>query len=128
MAAPAMGPVSDVVIDTFGDTLLVEVGLSIGFAASAKVANDLIIEHTIKHMIPAPSARLQTTGVKELLITLKYKHTLEDAQLGFFRSSVHEGDAGAGLFTDVLDYFATEKGSLILILSRVDGGLLFRDR
>ncbi|KAL5514452.1 hypothetical protein ACEPAG_2540 [Sanghuangporus baumii] len=110
VAAPVMGPVSDVVIDTVGDSLLVEIGLNVGFEASSKVANDLVIEHTIKHIIPAPSARLQTTGVKELLITLKYKHTLEDAQLGFFRSSVHDGDAGAGLFADVKEYLATEKG------------------
>ena len=104
-----MGPVSDVVIGTIGDSLLVEIGLNVGFDASARVANDLIIEHTVKHIIPAPSARLQTTGVKQLLVTLKYKHTLEDAQLGFFRSSVHKGDAGAGLFADVKDYLATEK-------------------
>ena len=34
---------------------------------------------------------LQTTDVKEILITMKYKHaTVADALLGFFRSSVHK--------------------------------------
>ena len=102
-----MGPVSDVVISSFGDTLLVEVGLIVGYDASTKVANDLVIEHTIKHIIPTPSARLATTGVKRLLITLQYKHALADAQLGFFRSSVHKDSS---LFADVKDYLAVEKG------------------
>ncbi|EJD05607.1 uncharacterized protein FOMMEDRAFT_103735 [Fomitiporia mediterranea MF3/22] len=110
VAAPVMGPVSDIVVDTVGTSLLVDITLNVGFSASTKLANDLLIEHTIKHIIPAPSSQLQTTGLKQLLVTLKYKHTLEDAQLGFFRSSVHEGDPGAGLFADVKDYLATEKG------------------
>ncbi|KAI5120888.1 hypothetical protein M0805_002988 [Coniferiporia weirii] len=83
VAAPVMGPVSDAVVDTFGDSLLVEFGLSTGFDVSTKIANDL------------------------LLVTLKYKHTLTDAQLGFFRSSVHRDTS---LFADVRDYLATEKG------------------
>lgn len=107
MASPVMGPVSDAVVDSFGDSILVEIGLIVGYDASTKVMNDLVVEHTIKHVIPAPSARLETTGVKRLLITLKYKHTLTDAQLGFFRSSVHRD---SNLFADVKDYLAVEKG------------------
>jgi len=42
-----------------------------------------------------------------LTITLKYKHTVEDAQLGFFRSSTH---ADPSLFASVSDYLAVEKG------------------
>lgn len=102
-----MGPVSDAVVDSFGDSILVEAGLVVGFEASTRVVNDLVIEHTIKHIIPSPSGRLETTGVKTLLVTLKYKHTIEDASLGFFRSSAH---ADTSLFADVKDYLATEKG------------------
>ena len=107
VAAPVMGPVSDLVLDTIGDSILVEVGLHAGFEVTAKVTNDLVIEHAIKHVIPSPSARLETTGIKTLLITLKYKHTIEDAALGFYRSSLH---ADSSLFANVKDYLATEKG------------------
>lgn len=107
VAAPVMGPVSDAVVGTFGDSLLVEIALKSGFEATTKVANDLVIERTIKHIMPSPSGRLETTGVKTLLITLKYKHTIEDASLGFFRSSVHED---VSLFASVKDYLAIEKG------------------
>lgn len=102
-----MGPVSDAVIDTFGDSLLVEIGLYSGFDVTTKVVNDLVIDHTIKHIIPSPSGRLETTGIKSLLVTLKYKHTIEDASLGFFRSSVHQDSS---LFATVKDYLAIEKG------------------
>jgi hypothetical protein len=40
-------------------------------------------------------------------MTLKYKHTLADAALGFFRSSLHEDSS---LFSSVKDYLAVEKG------------------
>jgi hypothetical protein len=90
VAAPVMGPVSDVVVSSFGDTILVEMGLHAGFELTTKVANDLVIDKSIKHIVPIHSKRLETTGVKVLLITLKYKHTVEDAALGFYRSSVHQ--------------------------------------
>ncbi|KAH8116134.1 hypothetical protein DFH11DRAFT_1832287 [Phellopilus nigrolimitatus] len=107
VAAPVMGPVSDIVLDTLGSSLLVEVGMHAGFAASTELANDLVISHGITHALPPPSARLATTHVKTLLATLKYRHTLGDAALGFFRSSVHRDSS---LFADVKDYLATEKG------------------
>ena len=81
---------SDVVVSTLGDSILVELGLHAGFEISTKVANDLIIDKSIKHAIPIHSRRLETTAIKVLLITLKYKHTVEDAALGFYRSSVHK--------------------------------------
>lgn len=84
-----MSGVSDFVVSTFGDTILVELGLHAGFELTTKAANDLIIEHGIKFAVPIYSSRLETTHVKVLLITLKFKHTVEDAALGFFRSSVH---------------------------------------
>ncbi|TFK47590.1 hypothetical protein OE88DRAFT_1665817 [Heliocybe sulcata] len=107
IAAPVMGPISDVVMTSVGDTILVEVGLHTGFELTVKAADDLLIEHPVNHMIPIHSNKLETTAVKELLITLKYKHTVEDANLGFFRSSVH-GDSS--LFANVKDYLAVEKG------------------
>ncbi|KAJ4466868.1 hypothetical protein C8J55DRAFT_526586 [Lentinula edodes] len=107
IASPVMGPVSDLVVSSFGDTILVELGLHAGFELTTKAANDLIIEHGIKHAIPIHSSRLETTGVKVLLITLKFKHTIEDAALGFFRSSIHKD---ADLFAVVKDYLAVEKG------------------
>ena len=102
-----MGPISDAVVNTFGDSILVEIGVEQGYEVTTKVANDLVLEHTIKHMIPSPSGRLETTGIKTLLITLKYKHTIEDASLGFFRSSIHHDTS---LFANVKDYLAIEKG------------------
>ncbi|KAG7091976.1 hypothetical protein E1B28_008364 [Marasmius oreades] len=102
-----MGPVSDVVVSSLGDTILVHLTLYAGFDLSTKAANDLLFEHPIKHVIPIHSSRLETTHVKVLVITLKFKATVEDAKLGFFRSSVHKD---ADLFAAVKDYLAVEKG------------------
>ncbi|KAI0342313.1 hypothetical protein BDW22DRAFT_1357636 [Trametopsis cervina] len=107
IASPVMGPVSDVIVSTFGDTILVEVGTQVGFDLTTKVANDLVIDKAVKAVIPIHSNRLNTTGVKELLITLKYKHTFEDASLGFYRSGLHKDNS---LFSSVMDYLAIEKG------------------
>ncbi|KAH9840552.1 uncharacterized protein C8Q71DRAFT_739945 [Rhodofomes roseus] len=107
IAAPAMGPISDIIIGTVGDSLVVELGTHVGFELTTKVANDLVFDKTANALIPIHSARLQTTGVKTMLITLKYKHIVEDAALGFFRSSVHQD---LSLFASVMDYLAVEKG------------------
>ena len=56
-----MGPVSDAIMDTYGDSILVEIGLTAGQEASTRIINDLVLEHTIKHVLPSPSARLETT-------------------------------------------------------------------
>jgi hypothetical protein len=90
VAAPVMGPVSDAIMTSLGDSILVEIGMHAGFELTVKLANDLVIDHPMDHIIPIYSDRLQTTSVKELLITLKYKHTIEDAALGFYRGSVHK--------------------------------------
>ncbi|KAF4616329.1 hypothetical protein D9613_008638 [Agrocybe pediades] len=107
VAAPVMGPVSDVVVGSLGDTILVELGLHGGFELTTKVANDLVFDKTIKKVIPIHSKRLETTGVKVLLITLQHKSTMADAALGFYRSSLHPD---ASLFATVKDYLAVEKG------------------
>ncbi|KAF8632878.1 hypothetical protein AX17_004725 [Amanita inopinata Kibby_2008] len=103
----SMGPMSDVIVSTLGDSILVELGLHTGFEVSTKLANDLVIGKPLDKMLPIYSTRLETTGVKVLLITLKYLHTTEDAALGFFRSSLHKDNS---LFASVKDYLSVEKG------------------
>lgn len=90
VAAPVMGPMSDIIVTSLGDTIMVELGMHVGFDLATKLANDLIIDKPLNHMIPIHSTRLQTTAIKELLITIKYKHTMEEASLGFYRSSLHQ--------------------------------------
>ncbi|TFY56775.1 hypothetical protein EVG20_g8798 [Dentipellis fragilis] len=107
VAAPVMGPVSDVIVNAVGDSILVEVGMHAGFKLSVEAANDLVFDKPIKNIIPAYDKMLESTHVKTILITLKYKHTLEDASLGFYRSSLHQDNS---LFASVMDYLAVEKG------------------
>lgn len=107
VAAPVLGPLAGEVISTFGDTIFVELGIHAGFSLTAAAANDLVIEKPLKAVIPIHSKRLDTTAIKELLITLKYKITMTDAALGFYRSSVHKDNS---LFATVKDYLAVEKG------------------
>ncbi len=85
-----MGPVADVVVTTLGDSILVELGMHTGFELTTKAANDLIADKTSNAIVPIHSKRLETTGAKVLLITLKHKQTMSDAVLGFYRSSVHK--------------------------------------
>ncbi|KAJ7749310.1 hypothetical protein DFH07DRAFT_557295 [Mycena maculata] len=107
VAAPVLGPISAEVISMFGDTILVELGIHAGFEVTEMAANDLFLEAPIQHVIPIHSKRLESTGIKELVITLKYKITMTDAALGFYRSSVHKDTS---LFAAVKDYLAIEKG------------------
>jgi hypothetical protein len=109
VAAPAMGPVSDIVVGAVGDSLLVEIGISEGFQLSTKLMNDLVFDKTANALIPLHSKVLESQGVKALTITLKYKHAQEDAAMGFFRSSLNEDSS---LFSSVKDYLAVEKGWL----------------
>ncbi len=128
VAAPVMGPVSDAIFTSLGDTILVEMGLHAGFEMTTKLANGLVLDKAVNAIIPIHSKQLETTGIKELLITLKYKHTMQDAALGFYRSSVHKSVylcldwiitlstnlisccRDASLFANVMDYLAIEKG------------------
>ncbi|KIM42125.1 hypothetical protein M413DRAFT_10359 [Hebeloma cylindrosporum] len=107
VAAPVMAPVADVVATSFGDTIFVELGIHAGFDLTTKLANDLVFDMPLKKILPIHSRRLETTGVKVLLITLRYKHTMSDAALGFYRSSLH---SDTSLFAAVKDYLAVEKG------------------
>jgi len=60
-----MGPVSDAIVSTVGDSILVEIGVHTGFELTAKVADDLVMEKVMKAIVPIHSARLETTSVKE---------------------------------------------------------------
>ncbi|KAJ3522891.1 hypothetical protein NMY22_g11691 [Coprinellus aureogranulatus] len=102
-----MGPVSEAALTSFGGNILVQLTLEAGFSLGTKAANDLVFSKPLNKLLPLHDARLETTAIKELIITLKYKLTMEDAQLGFFRSSVH-GDSS--LFSSVKDYLSIEKG------------------
>ncbi|CAE6406193.1 unnamed protein product [Rhizoctonia solani] len=108
VAAPVMGPIADTAVATLGDTIAVEIGNIIAYDLGTKLANDLIADKTAKAIIPIHSARLETTSIKTILITLRFKHTMSDAALGFFRSgTIHEnGD----LFSNIKDYLNVEKG------------------
>ena len=81
-----MDPVTEVVTTTLGDGILVELGMHTGFELSTK----LVTKGVIDAIVPIHSKRLETTGVKVLLITLKHKQTMRDAALGFYRSSLHK--------------------------------------
>ena len=98
IAAPVMhGPLADMIVSTIGDSILVELSMEAGFKGATSLANDLVFDGAIKQVVPIHSRRLETTGVKTMTITLKYKHVVEDAALGFFRSSMHQCVPHAGL-------------------------------
>ncbi|KAJ7057761.1 hypothetical protein C8F01DRAFT_1150989 [Mycena amicta] len=107
VAAPVMGSVGAEVIGAFGDTIVVELGLHASLELTTAAANDLVIDKPLKAVIPIHEKRLSTTNVTILCITLKYKITMTDAAVGFFRSSIHRDNS---LFSTVKDYLAVEKG------------------
>lgn len=94
-------------MSSLGDTILVELGLHVGFEAAKSAADELLIDKPLNKIIPVHEANLSTSAVKVLTITLKYRHSVEDAKLGFFRSSTH---ADPSLFASVGDYLSVEKG------------------
>lgn len=48
IAAPVMGPVSDLVVSTVGDSILIEIGMHAGFEATTSLANDLVFDKPVK--------------------------------------------------------------------------------
>ncbi|KAI0032593.1 hypothetical protein K488DRAFT_78380 [Vararia minispora EC-137] len=106
IAAPVLGPVADIFVSTIGDSIIVEIGAHASFKLATELGNDLLFEEPVK-AITNHSRVLETTSVKEILITLKYKHTITDAALGFYRSSLHKDNT---LFATVKDYLAVAKG------------------
>jgi len=102
-----MGPISDILTSSIDSSILVELGSHAAFSAVTWAGDELLIDKPLNKIIPVHEANLATTGIKTLTITLKYKHTVTDAQLGFFRSASH---ADPSLFASVGDYLAVEKG------------------
>jgi len=89
---PVAAEVADDVVSSFGDTILVELGLYAGHGLGhliAKAADELVPDKLLEKILPIHSSRLETTSTKDLLITLRHKHTMSDAKLGFYRSSFH---------------------------------------
>ncbi|KAK4701218.1 hypothetical protein P7C70_g5017, partial [Phenoliferia sp. Uapishka_3] len=100
---------ADVVVGSLGDTIVVEVGTALAWDLGNKVATDVLF-HKASKLLPDHAKLLTTTSVKELTVTIKYKHSnLTDATLGFFRASsvVHPDPS---LFATVGQYLSTQKG------------------
>jgi hypothetical protein len=89
---PLVDDVANDLVSSFGDTILVELGMwaesELGHLA-AEAANDLLPDKLLEKILPVHSSRSETTDVKVLKITLRHKHTMSDAALGFYRSSLH---------------------------------------
>ncbi|KAG8908712.1 hypothetical protein FRC00_010996 [Tulasnella sp. 408] len=103
-----MAPIADAVAGSeFASSITVElIGLA-GKEAISKGGDWLLVDKPLDILIGNHAHVLTTTSVKTLLITLKYKHIIDDAALGFFRSPVHSDPS---MFSNVADYFAVEKG------------------
>ena len=70
-----------------GDSILVEALVK----GAAKGVNFLTMEQPLEKILKDHKNALWTETVKVLQITLKYKHAgMEEAVLGFYRSSLHE--------------------------------------
>lgn len=89
IAAPVMDSVSDALVSSAGESILVEMGLHAGFEVSVQTANETIGDKAVEQVVGEHAKAKAKVGVKTVTITLRYKHTMEDAALGFFRSSVH---------------------------------------
>lgn len=86
-----MGPVADVAISTFGNTIIVDIALKLGAQGTQKIVEKYLIEAPVEHVCDRiKSPALETTGLTVLSITLKHKLSVTDAYLGFYRSSVHK--------------------------------------
>ncbi|KAH7100065.1 hypothetical protein BKA62DRAFT_707466 [Auriculariales sp. MPI-PUGE-AT-0066] len=107
VASPVMAPVVSEIYSVVGDSIIVQLGVQAGFDVVTKPAYELVVGGVVKHSIPSHSGLLVTTGVKTLLITLKYYHTMKDAAIGYFRASDH---TDTDLFSSVKDYLSIEKG------------------
>lgn len=84
-----MDPISGVVAESLGDSIVVELATQYGQDAVTGVADDYLIEGPIEKLAGDHQKMFETTGVKTLTITLDFKHTMSDARLGFYRSAVH---------------------------------------
>lgn len=110
VAAPAFEPVSDVVVASIGGNSILVEAVTEGFVLAGKEIHKLVIEKPLEFLLKDQGVKqLETGKVNVLLITLKYRHTtMDEAALGFFRSSCHEDSAS--LFDTVKDYLQDDKG------------------
>ncbi|KZO98656.1 hypothetical protein CALVIDRAFT_548985 [Calocera viscosa TUFC12733] len=106
VATPLLHVVGDTIVQAGLDTITVEVATMGAYHVAAHGVNEMLAEK-IGNRFPKHSRKLETTAVMSLLITLKHKHTMDDAALGFFRSSTH---ADTNLFSNVADYLSIQKG------------------
>jgi hypothetical protein len=111
-------------VSTIRDSVVVELGFRVGFEVSTKVSTQYLsffpsldgcgsttllrMTYCSRSLIPVHAKRLETTGVKTLVITARYKHAQLGA-LGYFRASNHGGNVEDGLFSAVTDYTSIEK-------------------
>ena len=88
VASLLMGPLSDAVTSSLGDSVLVEVGLHHGFELGAHAANELVADHAFERVVPVfkGAERIKTTAVKSVLVTLRYRRVGGDAAFVFFFS------------------------------------------
>ena len=72
-----------------GGSTLLELAGQAGFELATNLADDKVFEDPIAAVTKHDKV-LETSAIKDLLITLEHKHTMSDAALGFYRSSLHE--------------------------------------
>ncbi|KZT53733.1 hypothetical protein CALCODRAFT_39471 [Calocera cornea HHB12733] len=106
VATPLLHVVGDTIVQAGLDTITVEVATIGAYHVAAHGVNEMLTEK-IGDRFPKHSRKLETTAVMSLLIKLKHKHTMDDAALGFFRSSTH---ADTNLLSNVADYLSIQKG------------------
>ena len=68
---------------------MLELAGQAGFELATNLADDKVFEDPIAAVTKHEKV-LETSAIKDLLITLEHKHTMGDAALGFYRSSLHE--------------------------------------
>ncbi|KAH8923498.1 hypothetical protein BT69DRAFT_1350120 [Atractiella rhizophila] len=94
-AAPAVSHAVTEVVSLAGGSILVEIGVNVAANVAAKAttdaANELLGDLVYKKGYDVYRDRrikiLTTTDVKTMTVTLKYKHMLSDAYLGYFKGS-----------------------------------------
>ncbi|KZV76606.1 hypothetical protein PENSPDRAFT_747493 [Peniophora sp. CONT] len=112
IAGPALEPLASLAGEGMmgGGSTLLELAGQAGFELATNLADDKVFEDPIA-AVTRHEKVLETSAVKELLITLEHKQTTGDASLGFYRSSLHEDSS---LFAESnskwKDYLAVSKG------------------
>ncbi|EJT99206.1 hypothetical protein DACRYDRAFT_56277 [Dacryopinax primogenitus] len=106
VATPLLHVVGDSIVHAGLDCIATEVATIGTYHIAAHGMNEMLAEK-IGNQFPHRSQKLETTAIMSILITLKHKHTMDDAALGFYRSSTH---SDTNLLSDVADYLSIQKG------------------